>query len=65
MEVPRMNKEELRSRLNNPETIVIDVRKEQKDADTKIQGAVLREPDKLSTWADNYPKDKTLVLYCS
>ena len=60
-----MSREELRSRLNEAKTIVIDVRKEQNDADIKIPEAVLQEPDKVATWEGNYPKDKTLVLYCS
>lgn len=65
MEIPRMDKEELRSRLDDPGTVLIDVRREQKTADEKIQGASLEDPDQVGSWAASYPQDKTLVLYCS
>jgi hypothetical protein len=66
--VPRMTKEELKSFLGNPDLIVVDVRiaAEWKRADLKIQGAVREDPEKDNkTWASKYPKDKTLVFYCS
>lgn len=66
--VPRMTKEELKSLLGNPDVIVVDVRiaAEWKRADLKIQGAVREDPEKdYKTWASKYPKDKTLVFYCS
>jgi len=66
--VPRMTKEELKSLLGNPDLIVVDVRiaAEWKRADLKIQGAVREDPEKdYKTWASKYPKDKTLVFYCS
>jgi len=32
----------------------------------KIQGAVREDPGKdVKGWLDRYPKDKTLVFYCS
>ena len=66
--VPRMTKEELKSLLGNPDVIVVDVRiaAEWKRADLKIQGAVREDPEKdYKTRASKYPKDKTLVFYCS
>ena len=63
-----MTKEELKSLLGNPDVIVVDVRiaAEWKRADLKIQGAVREDPEKdYKTWASKYPKDKTLVFYCS
>ncbi len=65
-EVPRMTKEELRSLLGNPGVIIVDVRIEEhwKESKGKIQGAVREDPEKdIDTWADKYPKDKTLVFY--
>ncbi len=66
-EVPRMTKEELRSKLGSPDVTIIDVRVggEWQASKEKIQGAVRQEPGEVKTWADKFPKDKTLVLYCS
>ena len=66
--VPRMTKEELNSLLGNPEVIILDVRiaGEWRKTDLKIQGAVREDPEKdYRSWASKYPKDKTLVFYCS
>ena len=66
--VPRMTKEELKSLLDNPDVFVLDVRivGEWKRGALKIQGAVREDPEKdYKTWASKYPKDKTLVFYCS
>jgi hypothetical protein len=65
-EVPRITKEELRSLLGSPDVIIIDVRLDDqwKESKWKIQGAVREDPKKdMNTWADKYPKDKTLVFY--
>ena len=66
--VPRMTKEDLRSLFDNPEVIILDVRiaDEWKRSDLKIKGAVHEDPEKdYKSWASKYPKDKTLVFYCS
>ena len=66
-EVPRISKEKLRSMLGNPDTVIIDVRLSGHLAgsDTKIQGAIREDPEKVNSWMDKYPKDKTLVFYCA
>ena len=66
-EVPRISKEELRSMLGNPDIIIIDVRLSGhlSGSDTKIQGAIREDPEKVNSWMDKYPKDKTLVFYCA
>ena len=63
--VPRITKEELRSMLGNPEGIVVDVRlsDEWKKSEWKIKSAVREDPEKFKSWADHYPRDKTLVFY--
>lgn len=66
--VSRMTKEELKPLLGNSDVIVVDVRLpgEWKRDALKIQGAVREDPEKdYRTWASKYPKDKTLVFYCS
>jgi hypothetical protein len=64
--VPLMTKEELRSKLGQPDMIIIDVRLEDdwKKSPVKIRGAVREDPEKnIKTWAGQFPKDKTLVFY--
>lgn len=68
VEPPRITKEELLPMLGNPDVVILDVREGEswKNSKWKIQGAVREDPLKeAKTWADNYPRDKTLVLYCS
>jgi hypothetical protein len=64
---PRMTKEELKSRLKEPDLVIIDARLEDewKKTEWKIAGAVREDPEKLGSWVDKYPKDKTFVFYCS
>lgn len=64
--VPRMAKEELKGLLGNPDVVVLDVRtgRDWNDSGHKIKGAV-REEGAVFTWADKYPKGKTLVFYCA
>jgi rhodanese-related sulfurtransferase len=62
-----MTKEELRAMLGNPNLVVIDVRygRDWTDSDLKIKGAVREDPGAIDSWANKYPKDKTLVFYCA
>jgi predicted sulfurtransferase len=66
-EVPRMTKEELKPKLDNPDVVIVDVRvgKDWKGSEFKIKGAVRENPSEFSSWAEKYPKDKTIVLYCA
>jgi len=65
-EVPRMPVEELRAKLGDPAVIVLDVRipLDWEDSDAQIPGAIREDPRRID-WAAKYPKDATLVLYCS
>jgi rhodanese-related sulfurtransferase len=67
VDVPRITKDELKPMLGNPDLIIIDVRIESSwnESDAKIKGAVREQPIHIESWANKYPKDKTLVLYCS
>jgi len=64
---PRMTKEELKAMLGNPDLFIIDVRfgMDWTDNDLKIKGAVREDPEAFDSWANKYPKDKTLVFYCA
>ena len=68
LEPPRITKEKLLSMMGNPEVTILDVRESEsyKGSQWKIRGATREDPTILvKTWAEKYPKDKTLVLYCS
>ena len=65
-DAPRMTKEELKANLDSPNLIIIDVRRgtDWTGSDLKIKGAVREDPEAAESWANKYPKDKTLVFYC-
>ena len=65
--VPRMAKDELKGLLGNPDVIILDVHtgRDWDNSEHKIKGAVREEGSGFTSWADKYPKGKTLVLYCS
>jgi rhodanese-related sulfurtransferase len=67
VDTPRMTKDELKVRLDNPDLLIIDVRygKDWTDSDLKIKGAVREDPEAFDSWANKYPKDKILVFYCA
>ena len=67
VEVPRISVEKTRELLGSPDVIIIDVRtaKTWWRSPTKILSAVREEPGTVEKWAGKYPKDKTLILYCS
>jgi rhodanese-related sulfurtransferase len=64
-EPPRISKEELRAMLGNPDLVIIDDRtgSDWTASEFKIKGAIREDPNKVETWMDKYPKDKTLVFY--
>ncbi len=63
--VPLQDRETIKSWLSNPEVIILDVRapKDWNVSDKKIKGAVRQDPDEVTTWAANQPKNKKIVLY--
>jgi hypothetical protein len=65
--IPRMTKEQLKAKLGTSDFVIIDVRADHdwQDSNTKIKGAIRENPSRLDSWANNYPKDKTIVLYCA
>ncbi len=66
-EVPRMPVEELQSRLGSADLVVLDVRstRDWNASEEKIAGAVRENPARPQDWAGKYPKEATLVLYCT
>ena len=66
-DVPRIEGDELKGLLGDPEVVIPDVRRESawSRSDTKVMGAIRENPEKFDSWVDKYPKDKTVVLYCT
>ena len=66
VDIPRISKEVLKTKLDDPAITVIDVRytPNWKKSDLKIVGAVREDPMELGSWVDRYPRDRMLVLYC-
>ena len=66
-DVPMMTKEELKAQLDNPDIMILDVRegRDWKSSEFKIKGASRADPNEFEKWAETYPKDKTLILYCA
>jgi hypothetical protein len=68
VEAQKISKEQLLSMMGNPEVVILDVRESGswKDSKVKIKRSVREDPEKdVQGWFDKYPKDKTLVFYCS
>ena len=66
-QTPSMSKETLKGKLNDSDLIVVDVRTESawEKCDSKITGARREDPVNVSNWMASYPKEKTIVVYCS
>ena len=66
-DVPRMTKQALRAVMDKPDVIIIDVRSslDWTNGESKIKGAVRENPEAVQSWANKYPKDKTLIFYCA
>jgi len=63
--IQQMSKEELKSRLQDPSLVILDVRRPQdwKKSGKKIKGAVQESPYKFENWYARYPKAKTILFY--
>ncbi len=66
-DVPRIAKSELKAQLGQSGLVVLDVRRDSDwdSSGAKIKGAVRESPGNFRGWADKYPKEKTIVLYCA
>lgn len=62
-----MDQETLKSKLGNPDVVVLDVRtgSDWRASESKIKGAVRVEKQDVEGLAGKYEKDKTLVFYCA
>jgi len=66
-DVKTIDKDGLKSMLNSPDLVVVDVRtgSDWSSSEFKIKGAVRVEPRDISSWADGSGKEKIYVLYCA
>lgn len=66
-DVPKVTTQELKGQLGDPDVVIVDVRTEGswKGSASKIKGAVREDPKNVQNWIKKYPKEKTLVFYCS
>jgi hypothetical protein len=66
-DVPLMTIDDLKAMLDDPDLLVLDVRrgKDWTSSEFKIKGVTYAKPDAYDTWANTYPKDKKIVLYCA
>jgi rhodanese-related sulfurtransferase len=65
--ISRIEPEQLKERLNDPDLHIIDVRvlPAWERSDSKIAGAVRADPNDVSSLAKSLPKNAFIVLYCS
>ena len=63
--IQQMSKEDLKSQLEDPSLVILDVRRPQdwKKSGKKIKGAVQENPYKFDNWYARYSKAKTILLY--
>ena len=66
-DAPRMDVEELKSRLGQADLVIIDVRssRDWNSSASKIKGARRKIPFDAQSWAKDLDKSKTYVLYCA
>jgi rhodanese-related sulfurtransferase len=66
-EVKLMDKEALKGLMGAKGLVILDVRagRDWSTSEFKIQGAERVEEAKFAAWAERFPKDAKLVLYCA
>jgi rhodanese-related sulfurtransferase len=66
-EAPRLDKDEFKAKLGNPEVVIIDVRSytDWLLSSEKIKDAIREDYRNFENWYAKYPKDKTILLYCA
>jgi rhodanese-related sulfurtransferase len=66
-EAARMDRDELKAKLGDPNVVIIDVRSHTDwlFSGDKIKGALRENYRDFEGWYAKYPKDKTIVLYCA
>jgi len=65
-QVPRVDKDTLKSWLKDPQVMILDVRipSDWQESREKIKGAIRQVPGRVEIWGPSLPKDKKIVVYC-
>ncbi len=63
-DIPRVSAKELQSMIGQKNVAILDVRPQEQweNSTKKIPGAVHEDPIKVSSWADKYSKDETVIV---
>ena len=66
-DVKLMTAAELKNMLGSKELVILDVRsgRDWTTSELKIKGAIRASGDDFESWANSYPKEKKIVLYCA
>jgi len=64
---PRISSDELKARLGEPGLVILDARtpSDWGRATSKIVGARRVDPHRVESWAPDYDRRQTIVLYCA
>lgn len=69
MDVPRITIDDLKQVVDKSESeiIILDVRTGSSwgESEVMIKDAVRENPNDFGSWAEKYPKEKRIVLYCT
>ena len=67
VEVPRMSADELKSQLGSDQVVILEVptSADWDRSKMKVAGAGRVAPGNVALWANNYDKEKMIVLYCA
>lgn len=65
--VPTMEPQELQELMGSPELVILDSRSAGawSQSSEKIAGAIRASSSEYRVWKDTYPRNATIVLYCS
>lgn len=66
-EAPRINKEEVKALLGDPDVVILDARtgSSWSHSDKKIKGALRIDPGEVASWSGKFSKTKKIIVYCS
>lgn len=66
-DVPRMDKDELKALIDNPDVVILDARtsSDWNQSENKIKGAHRLDKSNAESVETMYSKEKTIVVYCS
>ena len=66
-DIARISVDRVKKLIGRPDTVIIDVRTHRNwwRSSKKIPTAVREDPAKADQWREKYPKDHTLIFYCS